>query len=501
MEGIGTLIFLMGFFWILEKTTGYFQDIFLFPAINNTIRDITRDVVAHVHNIPLPIYQTLSMPEIISCIKRISYSVRSFVKVIFLLVLPTLVKLAIASVALAKLGAIGLILLPGCLLTFALLILGTQWYIRIRETSWHFTDKVTMRVNDSILNTKTIRPFYRYEMESVTGWLNQEAQLWYHTNTKLNLLHAAVMTLLGVVMMFILYQAVLQIQHQTLTVGDFILIKGQLLALFLPFASLCVEFRQLGEACVDIKKIAQFLELSPQPQPNQRIYSVKQSGLVLKNVTFGYPNQSLLLNDLTLNIEEGSKALITGNNGSGKSSLLSLMSGLNKPLQGEITLNGHPLEQYPSDQIKSLIHFIPQDFRLFNLTLRENLTYGLTSPPSDTKLYELLEIFEMSFDLDTLVGELGIRLSGGEKQRVALAHAFLLKPKFLLCDETLHSLNKEAEQRILSLLFKAIPTVVLVSHQSSTLEYADEIYKIQHGKAVLLPQPTRPLKKLVPETL
>jgi len=474
-------ILLLGVFWILEKTLNHIQEIIFFPVINTTIRNLNYKVVHHIHQISLPHYQKLSMPEVINCARRISFSARAFIKIVFLMIIPTAFKLMIATLVSIKIGLFGFGLLPITLLALFILYKGTQWYVAARESAWQVTDQVTMRINDSILNTKLVRPFEQYEMEAVGKLLDTEAHLWQTTNTRLHTIYVCIGILLGITMTGILAAAVLGIQKGALTVGDFVLLKGQLIAAFLPLRNFSTEFRQLAESMVDIKKMIQIFDTPLETPPafsarTPRNTQEPAQGIFLKNIFFSHEMHPLLLKNLSLQIPFGEKVALIGESGSGKSALINLMAGLYKPAQGTIDLGGQTL------------HCIPQDFRLFNMSLRENITYGLSNISEDALLNSIEQIglrdliHQMPKGLDTLVGEMGINLSGGEKQKVALARALLLKPDILLLDETTSSLTIESEKLVLNVLFSAIPTVILASHRTSMLQHMDRVIKIQHGK-------------------
>lgn len=494
-SAIFIFVLLLGFFWVLEKTLTHIQDILFFPVVNTAIQELTRDVVQHLHRIPLSDYQQLSIPEIINCIRRISMSARAFIKIFFLMLIPTLIKLLITTVVIIKLGLFGLGLFPAILLSGVVLYKGTQWYITAREHAWKISDEVVMRVNDSILNTKITRFFQPFEMAQISGILGREAEQWLKTNTRLHMIHILIGLVLGTATIGILVGAIFAIQHQTLTMGDFVLIKAQLLAAFMPFKTLSVEFRQLIESTIDIKKIVQILDIPIEHSPSlpcsiahlDKVGS-NTEGIVLNNVSFSYTNNNNLFSNLSLNILKGTKLGIIGNSGSGKSSLLSLIASLHQPQSGHIFIQGQKNQDIPKVELQKKMHYIPQDLRLFNMSLRDNITYG-TSNVSEQHLLQCIEqadlldlIRALPMGLDSLVGEMGANLSGGEKQKVAIARALLIKPDILLLDETTHSLHADCENKVLNHLFSFIPTVLVVSHKASTLQFMNRLLKIHEGE-------------------
>jgi len=484
-------VFLLGALWILEKTINHIQEIIFFPIVNNAIRNLTYKVVEHIHHVSLPDYQKLSIPEVVNCIRRISMSARAFIKILFLMILPTTIKLLIALAITIRIGLFGFLLLPAVFIAILMLYKGTQWYVSTRELAWQTTDKVVMRINDSILNTKIIRPYKLFEMVHLKNLLDFEAQCWYQTNTRLHSIHIAIGLILGATITAILACAIFSIQKHHLTVGDFVLLKGQLIAAFLPFRIFSGEFRQLAESLVDIKKIIQIFEISREnytPKP-QLLSDLKKSneGILCTEVFFCHPLKKPIFKNLSLQCYFGEKIGIIGKTGCGKSTLINLIAGLYVPSQGHVYIQGQNVHALSNVPLKARIHYIPQDFRLFNLSLSYNITYGM-SDVSEASLLSVLEavglmevVQQMPAGLDTVVGEMGIKLSAGEKQKVALARALLLKPDILLLDEATSSLNVESEKSILNILYSHIPTIILTSHRLSTLEGLDRIFKIEEG--------------------
>ncbi len=495
LESVWVSVLLLGLFWTLGKTVSHIQEIIFFPIINLTIRDLNFKVVEHIHHISLPDYHKLSIPEVINCTRRISFSARSFIKIVFLLIIPTFFKLLIAAIILLKAGLFGIWLIPALMIAMVILYKGTGWYAATRESAWQLSDKVITRISDSILNTKVIRSFLGFEMKKVGDLLHQEAVLWHKTNTRLHLIYIAIGTVLGVAITGILASVVLAIQNKTLTVGDFVMLQGQLIAAFLPLKSFSLEFRQLAESLVDIKKIIQIFEIPKQAEnPSSLVYLTHSfQGIVFKDITFSHHEKNTIFDQLSLNIPAHRKIGIIGQSGCGKSTFLNLTAGLLRPNQGKIYIHGRDIHCIPKDEFKKIIHCIPQDFRLFNLSFRENITYGalhvtdqkLTKIASQIGLMPLIEQSHQGFD--SLVGEMGIKLSGGEKQKIALARALLMEPEILLLDETTNSLNSDIEQEILNLLFSVIPTVILVSHRATTLKGLDQIFNIHHGQVATVP--------------
>ena len=319
-----------------------------------------------------------------------------------------------------------------------------------------------------------------------------EAKICYKTNTKLHSMHIVVGLLLGVCITIILSGVILAIQKTRLTIGDFVFLKSQLIAVWIPFKNLAVEFRQLEESLIDIKKIIEILDLPKvtndknykNDENNKIIYlnhkNTKSNiikDIYLDNISFAYSKEKTIFKNLSLSILTGEKIGIIGGIGSGKSTLINLMSGVYQPNQGVIYIRGKDSNSISKEFLQTKIYCIQQDFKLFNASLFYNITYGIENVSIITlqnfidnlKFMEFIQ--KMPLGLNTKIGEKGVKLSGGEQQKIALCRALLLKPEILFLDETTNSLSYSIETEILNLLFEQIPTVILVSHRINANNY------------------------------
>ncbi len=484
---------LFGIFWILETTVIHVQDIIFFPIINQTTRNMTYHTVEHIHKLPLLDYQKLSIPETINCIRRISQSARLFIKTIVLTLTPAFMKIFVAAWVLSKATLFAIVFVPLIGLALFLLYKITLWYIQARAQAWQISDKVILRINDSLLNTERCRFFKKQEMQNIAEYLDVEAACWQKTNKRLNSVHIVIGLLLGLTLSGTLMGIIVGIRSHHLSIGDFVFLQSQLIAALMPLRHFTREFRQMAEALVDIEKVIKILDM-PIEKNTLKHYGnrSKQSGVHIDKISFQY-DTSIIFDQASLHLKPGTKIGIVGENGCGKSTLLKLMSGLYQPQQGHIFIHDQSIHHYKKNDLHKMVHYIPQHYHLFNSSLKDNLCHGITTTASDNDLLEILKkvqllafVKQLPHGLDTPVGEMGTKLSGGEKQKIALARAFLLKPTILLLDETTNALSLEHEQIILDLLFESIPSIILSSHRPSAHQKLDQIFKI-HDKQ-LLPQ-------------
>lgn len=475
---------------ILTKIIIHIQEIIFFPVINLTVRDVTYKVIEHLHNISLIQYQQLSLQEVINSIRRISISARTFIKTLVLAIIPAIIKLSITIAIIVKLGSYSLLWFFTLFMAVFTLYKSTKWYILARKDAWQITDQVMARINDSIINTKMIRSCEAIEMEQIMRLLNREADCWQQTNTKLHWAYIKVFLILGIGILLILSGVIYYIEQSKLTIGDFVFLKAQLISALVPFKNFTVQFRKIAESLVDIRKILEILEI---PKKSDYIclynsnYCIDKS-IILNNIYFAYPNKSPILENFSLTITAGEKIIINGANGSGKSTLVNLIAGLYSPEKGQVFIEGQNINNINKKELSNIIYCVQQDLRLFNNSLFYNITYGIKDYTSDelnnilTKFTFVDFIQKLPLGLDTRVGDMGSHLSVGERQKIAILKALLLKPNILILDETTNSLSCNDEEHILNLLCLYIPTIIIVSHRAISLDCRTRIINIEAVK-------------------
>ncbi len=473
-EAFYALLVLFGFLWIAQKTMAEVQELIFFPVINKAIQTLTHRVVMHVHALDLEAYRELSVPRIISSVRRIGYSARPFLRLMVLQGVPILVKLGAVIYGLIALGFFAFV--PVFMLALILIAWGIGRYARTREKAWERSDKMNAAIHDSLLNSLSMRAFFEYESARMYALCEAEADGWQVANTHLYGLQVCLGGLLGVSAAVVLGLAAHQVSVGALALGDFVLLKAQLIALWLPFKQLTLGSRQVVEAWVDLKKLFCLLETPVvAPAPSLALRPPAPWVLQAEGLGFAYPGGNRLFEDLDLSVGPGSCLVIQGPSGCGKSTLATLCAGLQKPSQGTLFWGGIPMQQ--AQTFKKIL-YIPQDAHVLNATIRENVLYGLEAVSQEAINAALAAaqladtVAQLPQGLETVLGELGVRFSGGQRQRLALARAYLMAPELLILDETLHALDPDCENTILHALRARIPALIIISHRDSCLQHA-----------------------------
>ena len=286
----------------------------------------------------------------------------------------------------------------------------------------------------------------------------------------------------------------LRVQQGVMTIGDFVAVNAFITQLFMPLNVLGFVYREIRRALTDMGKLFALQALAPKVTEPAVPTPLPEGGLTVdfESLVFGYNANRRILHGISLHIPAGKTLAVVGASGSGKSTLTRLLFRFYDPAGGRILLGGVPLPQLALSSLRAALGVVPQDVVLFNGSLRDNLSYAKPEA-SDAELFAVLAkahlsdfITRLPEGLDTMVGERGLKLSGGEKQRVAIARVLLKNPRVLVFDEATSSLDTIAEQHILAALKAAAErrTVLVIAHRLSTVVNADEIAVVQEGRVV-----------------
>lgn len=500
MTAVGFLLGGFTLFWILSHITSYLMDMAFFPVLNDAIKRLTARSVQRMHSVSLLHSQRLDAAEVLSATARISLGARMFFKAVCLSVVPTMGKLLLAMALVWHLPGINVCLLITMGLSIGAAYILIPRYIQARKQAWAYTDARAVKMVDSLMNTKVVRFSFEPEMEKLSHYLEREAVGWQRAVNQNNLVGICMVTLFGVSLASILY---VSMSAEIYPLKEFVYLKTLLVGVFMQVRHTLLDLKHLAECYADVETVLKLLEM---PDANEELgghlpsYTSSSEAIVCRNLTFSYPAGQMVLNNVDLRVEQGRKVAIVGANGSGKSTLLHILSGLYVPQQGEVSVAGLPAHQIPQQGISAGFCFLPQDVFLFHGTFYENLVYGVNRP-SAKRVFEAMNkagleavVERLPQGLHTSLGEFGKRLSGGEKQRLALARAMILRPRILLLDESLNSVDVTMEKELLTTLCKLVPTIIMVSHRESVLAYCNDIYQVEGGR--LLAVEATPLKCL-----
>ena len=372
----------------------------------------------------------------------------------------------------------------------------TSWRTQyVREVNRADSDSQTRAV-DSLLNYETVKYFNNEPFEA--GRYDIALDVWEQARRKNRLslfaLNAGQALIIAVSQTLMLGMAALSVGAGDMSLGDFILINQFMLQLFLPLGFLGFVYREIKAALANIERLFNVLEERPRIAPHSAAPDLALSAgdIQFSHIEFAYRESEKVLEDFNLHIKGGQTVALVGVSGAGKSTVSKLLFRFYDPTQGVISIDGTDIKEINLPSLRQAIAVVPQDCVLFNDSLRENIRYGRPAA-TDSDIEQAVQaahladfVERLPDGLDTLVGERGLKISGGERQRVAIARAVLKQAHILIFDEATSSLDSHSEQAVLR-AFKALAgrqTTLVIAHRLSTIVDADQIVVMHAGSVV-----------------
>jgi ATP-binding cassette subfamily B protein len=465
---------------------------------HGAMRKVAVRVLEHLHQLSLRYHLERKTGGISRDIERGTRSVSSLLNYMVFSILPTLVEVTlIAGILLKQYSA------WYAVITIVSVIIYIFFTFRITE--WRMKYRVKMNATDSKANTQAIDSLINYETVKYFG--NEPHELArYNTSlaewedaavksqTSLSALNVGQASIIALGVTSIMILASSGVVEGELSIGDLVLINAFLLQLFIPLNFLGIVYSQLKHAIADMQLMFDVLETRPEIEdaPDAVPLQVCNGEVRFDRVSFAYDPERPILKEVSFTIPAGHRVAVVGPSGAGKSTLARLLFRFYDVNAGHILIDGQDIRSVTQQSLRAAIGIVPQDTVLFNDTLRYNIGYARQGASFEEiqQAARLANIHDFITSLpkgyDTIVGERGLKLSGGEKQRVAIARAILKNPKILVFDEATSSLDSHSEQIILESLRSAAQnhTTLVIAHRLSTIVDADRILVMQEGKIV-----------------
>lgn len=378
--------------------------------------------------------------------------------------------------------------------TFSVVI--TNWRLAFVREANQADSTSNTRAIDSLLNYETVKFFGNEAFEA--NRYDDELAKWELARRKnrlsLFLLNGGQALVIACAMTAMTVLAASQVIAGQITLGDFVLINAFTMQLFIPLGFLGFVYRELKSSMTNIERMFGLLDKSPQinDKPDAKPLVISDGAIEFDAVSFGYNDRLPILNDFSFKVLPKQKVAVVGSSGAGKSTLIKLLFRFYDIQGGSIRIDGQDIRDVTQASLRQAIGIVPQDTVLFNTTLGENVRYGRIDA-TDAEVEQAIKlahlkdfITELPDGLNTLVGERGLKLSGGEKQRVAIARTILKRPPILMFDEATSSLDSHSE-RIIQDAIRDISkgqTSLVIAHRLSTVVDADVIVVMQHGQIV-----------------
>ena len=471
---------------------------YLFASVaQRAVRGAAITCFAYLHQLSLRFHLERQTGGLTRAIDRGAKGIEFLLTIVFFEVLPLFVEVLLVSIILWSMFggfyAAVTILTVAAYAYFTIRV--TEWRIKFRREMNEADEEAATRAVDSLLNYETVKYFNAEgsETERYDEALKKYETMAVRSRTSLSVVNIGQGTIIAIGMMLMMGMAGLHIQEGKLTVGDFVAVNTYLLQLYVPLNFLGWFYRELRQALVDMERMFSFLDepVGVRDRDGASDIAIDGGSVSFEDVHFSYKDRPIL-QGISFTVPKGKRVAIVGPSGSGKTTISRLLFRFYDPDKGTVRIDGHNLTEVTQSSVRASIGMVPQDTVMFNATIGYNIGYGRDgATPAEIEDASRMAAIDGFIDLlpekyDTMVGERGLKLSGGEKQRVAIARAILKRPSIFLFDEATSALDSRTEKEIqasLNEVSKARTTLV-IAHRLSTIIDADEILVLSEGRIV-----------------
>ena len=462
------------------------------------IRRIGLNVFRHLHKLDLDFHLSRQTGGLSRDIDRGTSGVSFLLRFMVFNIVPTLIEIVmVVTILLVNYGIWFALITLGSIVSYiAYSVLATERRTRYIRAANKADSSSNTRAIDSLINFETVKYFTNEEFEAKA--YDEQLAVWEKAKSQNRLslfaLNGGQALIIAMSMTAMLALAAYEVTHQKMTLGDFVLINAFMMQLFIPLNFLGFVYREIKGSLANIEHMFDLLAKVPKVQDKTEATElvVERGAIEFKAVSFSYDDKREILKQVSFSVPAGQKVAIVGESGSGKSTLVKLLFRFYDVSSGSITINNQAVTSVSQHSLRHNIGIVPQDTVLFNDTLFENVRYG-NPDASLTEVNKAIELAHLSAFVaslpdgtDTMVGERGLKLSGGEKQRVAIARTILKNPAILVFDEATSSLDSHSEQAILTAIKEVASerTSIVIAHRLSTIVDADHIIVMSKGQLV-----------------
>ncbi len=462
------------------------------------MRRVSLRVFRHLHDRELAFHLDRKTGGLARDIERGTTGISFLLRFTLFNIVPTLLEIVMVAGILLVAFSVSYVLaiLIAVVVYIAFSIVVTEWRTRFVREANARDNQSNSRAIDSLLNYETVKYFNNETFEAklydqdLAGW--EQARL--KNRLSLAALNSGQALIIGAAMITIMVMAVREVASGAITLGDFTMVNAYLLQLFIPLNALGFVYREIRQSLVNVERLFGLLGEKPaiEDVDTAPALAVDKAEVGFHNVHFAYRADRQILQDVDFSIPAGHTLAVVGASGAGKSTLARLLFRFFDVDKGHITIDGQDIREVDQNSLRAAIGVVPQDTVLFNDTLYRNLAYGRPEA-TEAEVYHAAKqarldgfIRSLPEGYDTKVGERGLKLSGGEKQRVAIARVLLKNPPLLILDEATSSLDSISEQAILGALNEVSShrTTLVIAHRLSTVRDADSILVMDHGQIV-----------------
>jgi ATP-binding cassette subfamily B protein len=474
------------------------RELIFAKATEGTARSISLQVFRHLHALSLRFHLERQTGGMTRDIERGTRAVHSLISYSLYSIFPTLIEVVLVLTLLAvKFDAwFAWITIAALVLYISFTITVTEWRTKFRKQMNELDSTAHSRAIDSLLNYETVKYFNNEDFEARRYDENLEnlRRVTLKSQSTLSMLNTGQQLIIAIALVLMLWRATQGVVDGRLTLGDLVMINAFMIQLYIPLNFLGVIYRELKQALTDLDKMFTLLDRNREVDdlPGALPLVVTQGAVRFDHVNFGYEASRPILHDVSFEIPPGKTVAVVGPSGAGKSTLARLLYRFYDIGSGAITIDGQELRSVTQGSLRSAIGIVPQDTVLFNDTVEYNIAYGrpgatraeVEGAARAAHIHNFIAATPKGYD--TMVGERGLKLSGGEKQRVAIARTLLKNPPILIFDEATSALDSANERAIQAELRSVSQgkTALVIAHRLSTVVDAHEIVVLEAGRVV-----------------
>ncbi|MGH7029326.1 MAG: ABCB family ABC transporter ATP-binding protein/permease, partial [Stellaceae bacterium] len=468
------------------------------PVTQRAVRRLSLTAFRHVHALALRFHLERRTGGLARAIERGTAGIDFLLSFMLFNVLPTLFEMLLVCGILWRLydWKLAAVTLATILLYIAFTFVVTDWRVRFRREMNDRNSEASTKAIDSLLNFETVKYFANEEHEARRHdtALAAYERAAVSSETTLALLNLGQGAIIATGLVGVMILAGEGVAARVMTIGDFVLVNAYLIQLYTPLNFLGAVYRNVKQSMTDLEQMTALMAVQPEieDRPGTPALVVGAGEVAFRHVDFRYDSRRAILGDIDFRVSPGATVAIVGPSGAGKSTIARLLFRFWDVDAGAIVIDGQDLRGVTQDSLRRAVGVVPQDTVLFNDTIYYNIAYGRpgASPAAVEQAARLAHIHDFVASLpdgyETMVGERGLKLSGGEKQRVAIARVILKAPKILVFDEATSALDTRTEREIQASLaeLSAERTTLVIAHRLSTVVDADEILVLDGGRIV-----------------
>jgi ATP-binding cassette subfamily B protein len=474
------------------------RDVVFMPVTQRAARRIALAVFRHLHALSLRFHLDRQTGGMSRDIERGTRGISTLLSFMLFSIIPVILEFVlVAAVLFAKFDWRFVAVTFAAVIVYIAFTIGiTEWRTAIRKRANELDSKANTRAIDSLLNYETVKYFNNEDFEArrYDDSLQRYEVMAVRNEASLGLLNVGQAVIIAVAATALMVLCAQGVVARELSIGDLVLVNGLLIQLYIPLNFLGMAYREIKQALVDMERMFGLLEQNREVDDAPDALDLPDGPAAVRfdAVDFGYDPRRQILHGMSFEIPPAAKVAVVGSSGAGKSTLARLLYRFYDVTGGSVSISGIDLRKLKQTSVRGAIAIVPQDTVLFNDTIHYNIQYGRPTASQDEVIAaaKAAHIHDFILSLpdgyNTMVGERGLKLSGGEKQRVAIARAILKNPRIMIFDEATSALDSRTEQAIQREL-NAIAqgrTTLVIAHRLSTVMDADEILVLEQGRII-----------------